>query len=227
MAMSSTRLRAALICVFGLGATACVIPPAEPVSQAVLPSEQFPIAVTTAEREFGLVAHREGLSPRQREEVGRLLADWRRQGSGPVVIKIPLRASQDTLLAADRLDEFLRGNGLAAGQISRVGYDATGAAEAQLRIGFLAHAAQIPTCGLDHGSYTATGANRVNPNFGCAVSANVAAMAANPADLSGSRPEDPTDAGRRQVVLDKYRKGETTSSAKDEQADGAISDLAQ
>jgi pilus assembly protein CpaD len=31
------------------------------------------------------------------------------------------------------------------------------------------------------------------------------------------------DAGRRQTVIDKYRKGELTASAKDEQAQGVVS----
>ena len=56
-----------------------------------------------------------------------------------------------------------------------------------------------------------------------ATNANIAAMVANPADLVTPRPEAPFDAGRRQVVIDKYRAGQATASVRDAQADGAIS----
>jgi pilus assembly protein CpaD len=55
------------------------------------------------------------------------------------------------------------------------------------------------------------------------VTANIAAQVANPEDLLGPRPETPIDSGRRATVLDKYRKGEVTASAKDEQSNGIIS----
>jgi pilus assembly protein CpaD len=55
------------------------------------------------------------------------------------------------------------------------------------------------------------------------VTANLAAQVANPEDLLGPRDETPIDSGRRATVLDKYRKGEVTSSAKDEQSNGVVS----
>ena len=69
--------------------------------------------------------------------------------------------------------------------------------------------------------------NTVQPNFGCAVTANVAAQIADPSDLLGPRPTDPSDAGRRAVVLDKYRKGQRTGAATDNRADGAVSNAVQ
>jgi pilus assembly protein CpaD len=55
------------------------------------------------------------------------------------------------------------------------------------------------------------------------VTANIAAQVANPEDLLGPRAETPIDSGRRATVLDKYRKGELTSSAKDDQSSGVVS----
>ena len=52
---------------------------------------------------------------------------------------------------------------------------------------------------------------------------NVAVQVANPGDLRGPSATTPADAQRRGVVLDKYRKGETTASARDEQAAGDVS----
>ena len=55
----------------------------------------------------------------------------------------------------------------------------------------------------------------------------MAAQVANPADLV--RPADlaPADAQRRVYALDKYRKGEVTSSAADDQAKGVVSSVAK
>jgi pilus assembly protein CpaD len=52
-------------------------------------------------------------------------------------------------------------------------------------------------------------------------------MIANPADLLTPRQMDPADASRRENVLGKYRQGQMTSSAKDPQANGAVSDAVQ
>jgi pilus assembly protein CpaD len=48
-------------------------------------------------------------------------------------------------------------------------------------------------------------------NFGCASQANLAAMVDNPSDLITPRASDPSDQGRRAVVIEKYRKGEVTA----------------
>ena len=69
----------------------------------------------------------------------------------------------------------------------------------------------------------ATGQNRAYAHFGCADAANLAAMVADPHDLTRPKTETPYDATRRETVLGKYRKGELTSSQKDDQATGAIS----
>ena len=55
-------------------------------------------------------------------------------------------------------------------------------------------------------------ANKPYYNLGCAQQRNLAAMVANPSDLVQPRAETPVYAGRRTVVLDKYRKGESTAT---------------
>ncbi len=83
--------------------------------------------------------------------------------------------------------------------------------------------AQGPNCSSGWGDLTATGHNSTFGHFGCAVTANVAAQIANPRDLIAPAVMTPGDNVRRAVVLDKYRRGEVTSSAKDDQADGKTS----
>jgi pilus assembly protein CpaD len=59
------------------------------------------------------------------------------------------------------------------------------------------------------------------------VTANMAVQIANPADLAHPRASTPIDMQRREVMLDKYRKGQVTSSDKDDQAKGVISNVAR
>ena len=83
--------------------------------------------------------------------------------------------------------------------------------------------AQGPNCSGGWGDLTATGHNSTFGHFGCAVTANVAAQIANPRDLIAPAVMTPSDNMRRATILDKYRKGDVTSSTKDDQADGKTS----
>jgi pilus assembly protein CpaD len=93
-------------------------------------------------------------------------------------------------------------------------------------VGFTRYEAHGPQCGHWE-SFTKDYENRPSNNFGCAVTANFAAMIANPADLATPRPMTPADANRRETILEKYRKGEQTSTSKDAQANGAVSSVLQ
>ena len=100
------------------------------------------------------------------------------------------------------------------------GDETTGAAVA---VAFNSYAADGPRCGREWTSFTHSSDNVANSNFGCATTANLAAMIANPADLAAPRAEDPADAGRREQVISKYRAGQVTSTSSDSQANGHVS----
>ena len=68
-------------------------------------------------------------------------------------------------------------------------------------------------------------ANREYWNFGCATQRNLAAMVANPADLVQPRGSTPAYQGRRTVVLDKYRKGDSTATNYPNENKGKISSV--
>ena len=67
--------------------------------------------------------------------------------------------------------------------------------------------------------------NQSSGGFGCAITANMDAQVASPADRVRPADMGPADSQRRLFALDKYRKGEITSSAADEQAKGAVSSV--
>src|SRR5690606_37618976 len=134
-----------------------------------------------------------------------LAGDWRDGGRGPIRIQVP--DSEAGRRAAEAARLALIANGAPDGQIL-LAPPAAGAADAPVRIALVKRAVTLPDCAAQWDNLTKTGENAPHSNFGCAVSANIAAQLADPNDLMAARPMDPADAGRRQVVLDKYRKGE-------------------
>jgi pilus assembly protein CpaD len=84
-----------------------------------------------------------------------------------------------------------------------------------------------PECGHWQQNTANTYANRPFPNFGCASQQNLAAMVANPRDLVEPRGMTPADAGRRDVVLGAWRKGEKTQSERSKDDTGQVSEQKQ
>lgn len=108
-----------------------------------------------------------------------------------------------------------------------VSYDAGGDSAAPVVVSYVRYQARGPQCGGAWGDLAKDYKNEGYAEFGCSVTANIAAQIAEPADLLHPRDVDPPDAQRRETVLDNYRRGTTTSSAKDAQANGAVSQTGQ
>lgn len=87
--------------------------------------------------------------------------------------------------------------------------------------------ARVPTCGDWSVNLAKTYGNKAMPNLGCAQQSNLAAMVADPRDLKGPRKLTPSDFERRSVVIDKYRKGEVTSSARSDEESGKVSEVGE
>ena len=189
------------------------------------PTAQYPLKAVAHPDEIRLAVHSGGLSPVQGEAVTQLANRWLDAGSGTVTIQVPTKgadlraATQDSLAARSLLVSM----GVPPERIQRVGYDPESDAAAPLVVGYAAYEAVIPACGQTWENVSNNTSNKTMKNFGCAVQANIATQIANPADIVMPRATGPSDATRRGVVLDKYRHGDVTSSAKDGQASGAVS----
>jgi pilus assembly protein CpaD len=229
--MSSNRraatTRILLVASIAALAAACASAPNPPPGEraGLTPTEQFSIAVASHPDQILLAPHAEGLSAAQMAALSALVERWRETGGGPIQVQAPSHGGGEAYRAASLVQAELGAMGVGEDRISLVGYDGGDKPGAPIVVGFDHFEAKAPVCGRNWDSFTSSMMNGPNNNFGCAVTANTAAMVANPADLAQAQPLTPGDAERREVVLGKYRQGQATSTAKDDQANGAISSV--
>lgn len=223
-------IRQLLVVGLALGAAGCASTApsgAGPDLGALTPTQQYSIAVTHAPEQILLAPHANGLSANQVAAVDGLVGRWRDAGSDSLVIRSPANGGPEAYRTAAAIQARLEALGVDAAQVSMVGYDPGAGGRAPIMLSFERYHAQGPQCGRNWTDFTHTINNDVNSNFGCAVTANLAAMVANPEDLAHPQAETAPDADRRETVLNKYRQGTTTSTAKDDQANGAVSTAVQ
>ncbi len=181
------------------------------------------VQVTPQPDEIRLAAHPTGLSGNQARALAEFHARWMQAEGGLITIAAP---NQGGYRVGNETRAWLLSQGAPAEKVLLVGYDAADAAEAPVVVGFKRYSVATPNCGSWE-NVVRTFNNSPIGNLGCAVTSNMAAQLANPEDLITPRTLDPADPARRTVVLDKYRRGEVTSSAKDAQASGAVSQAIQ
>jgi len=195
--------------------------------EAVTPTEQFAIEVQSEPVTLQLAPHQGGASRRQADALAAFAEKWTDEGGGEVVIQTPVRdgdPAADYRTASDARD-ILLSRGIPAGKLRMASYTAPEGSFPAILVTYPRYKAQGPACGRAWDNLTANHDNRPYNNFGCSVTANVAAQIDNPADLLSPRDLDPPDAVRRQNELDIYRVGAVTSTTKDQQASGAISSV--
>ena len=224
--MSSNRLitRALLALCLAGSLTACATDGVDKKDPPPLtPTEKFAIKVTPHDDQIMLAPHAGGLSPAQLAALSDLAERWRDQGEAMIRIQSPKRGGEDAYRSVAAIQDALYAAGVTADKVDVVDYDPGARPGAPVIVGFLRYDATGPECGRKWTNFAKSMNNDVNGNFGCATTANVAAMIADPGDLLAPRQTTPGDAARRATVVAKYRDGEITASAKDSQASGVIS----
>lgn len=218
-------IRTACLAGLGLLAAACASPATQAERDLRNPLERFPL--TTAERQDDslLAVHPGGLSPAQRGAVAALAARWRQAPAATIVLRVPRGGPQegDAMTMAQQAHAMLLEQGVDPAAIRHESYNSPADSAAPLVATFASLQAVVPECGRSWDNLTGTQSNGNHSNFGCAVTANMAAQIDNPADIVAPRPLDPPDAGRRSVVFDKYRQGLRTGAEIDDQASGVVS----
>ena len=189
------------------------------------PDDLYQLQAQDQSDQIMLAVHAEGLSPAQKDALAALAGRWREGGARAVQINAPhglvdpLSAYKSAQAARDQLIAL----GVPADAISQQSYEAAGDPKAPLLIEFTRFEAVVAPCGRSWENLTATEANVVQSNFGCAVTANMAAQIADPADIAAPRATASADASRRVTVIQGYRKGEITAGATDSKSSGTVS----
>jgi pilus assembly protein CpaD len=173
------------------------------------------------------------LLPAQRATVLAFARGWSREATGGVVIEVPSGASnaRTAQTAVRNVRSILVAAGVPARDIHMKTYRADNPGQyAAVRLHYPRVAADAGPCGLwphDIGpsSYKDFVNNKPYWNLGCAVQRNLAAMVDNPEDLVQPRGETPASTPQRSVMMEKYRKGESTASTSAGDGKGKISDI--
>ncbi len=166
-----------------------------------------------------------GLTWAQIDLIAVLATEYKARGHGPLVISYPQNAG-NAAAAVDAMAEArtrLYDHGLDWRQIAGGSYEARGRTDAPVVFSFTRYQAVAPDCPGGFGDMTNVRGDDSWANFGCATASNLAAMIADPRDLSAPRGFDAPDAARRQTVLDRYRRGEPTQSSSTGADSGTVS----
>ncbi|MDB5460312.1 MAG: pilus assembly protein CpaD [Caulobacteraceae bacterium] len=216
---AAATLSAAALCL-----AACASDPASPAHTARNSVELYPLHTELMPDEVALAVHAQGLSPAQVQALTGFAARWRQEGQAAVSVQAPHGAADPALAARAQAQarDLLASLGVPAAAIRLGAYEAADP-KAPLLLSMSRRQAAVAACGRAWDDLTSTEDNVVQSNFGCAVSANMAAQIAYPADIAHPRGEDAPDADRRTTVMSLYAAGKTTAAADDSAKSGYVS----
>lgn len=206
----------------GLFLTGCATPPRSGLG--------LPEATAEAElyrSEMMIDPRDNGLTWAQQAQLGAIADEYKARGHGPLVISYPQGAAneQAAMQAIANARSVLFEAGLSWQQIAGGAYHANAQQNGALIFSFTRYRAIAPDCPQGWSDLTPEPGNSRQPRLGCAMANNLAAMVADPRDLIAPRTMDTGDTGRRQTVIDLYRQGESTASARSDSESGTVSEV--
>lgn len=157
-----------------------------------------------------------GLSPGQRAEIVDFVGSYRAHGAGSsrLVVGVPIGGPNETAAtyAADEIRDLLGASGFPEHSIMIEPYQVTHDGVPPIRISYLRFSAEGPQCGNWPTNLAYEPNNLPYHDFGCPTQHNLAAQIANPGDLVAPRAMSRRASERRDVVNDRYGKGEVTGA---------------
>lgn len=178
------------------------------------PTSRFALQVEPGLDRVAFAVHETGLSQNQTLALSDMVNRFAQEGAPMLTIEAPSGEDPVSSDVAWRIKGALEAQGVPPYQVRVVTYVAPDP-RAPVLVGFDTVRAAVPTCGTNWTNLGRTGANAGYANFGCAVSANLAAQIADPRDIVSPRAMQPGSAARRSVVFDKYRLGEPTGAVRE------------
>lgn len=176
--------------------------------------------------EIALPAETSELSDTDRNRIRSFVRAYTLTGHGSLVLSLP-QTSNNAQLAVTAIAEaraIAWESGVEYDEISGEVHGAADGAPQPMILAYQAYDAVAPECASKASiDFSDIASNNTLPTLGCSVRSNLAAMIADPADLLGSRELGPADNARRDVILDKFRLGESTASVRSDDESGAVS----
>jgi len=185
------------------------------------PSHRHPIIVHQKPTTLAVRVARgaEGLNPNQRAQVVGFLERYRGVGmaNSRLVIAVPSGAPNEiaAMSAVTDIRHLARDLGFDESVIAVEAYHMEGDHAPPVKVSYTHFVAEAPHCGQWPTNLAEDPRNVPYPNFGCATQRNLAVMIANPADLLGPRGMTPRSAERNDQVWERFVKGESTITKKD------------
>jgi pilus assembly protein CpaD len=183
------------------------------------PAQRHPILVSEEPISLPIRVTRgsSGLSPNQRARILDYYTSFRSSGAvGRIVVQAPSGSSNElaALHATHEIRALLISEGASEADISVEAYHDDGRSNPPILLTYTGYVAEAPDCGIWPTNLAREPGNLPYPNLGCATQRNLAAQIANPSDLLRPRGMTDRSSERRDVVWNKYLKGDKTSSAK-------------
>jgi pilus assembly protein CpaD len=221
---SRSLIAASLVSVLAVGLTACESFDKGQEHSAgwslLEPSQRHPILVSQSPKNMKLRVARgqHGLSSSQRADLYAFLTKYRAQdgANSKIVVSVPAGSANEVsaMHAVADMRPMMAELGFNEASVSIEPYHADGDPQPPIRVSYLRYQAEAPECGRWPDNLAQSSRNLNYHNFGCSQQRNLAVMVANPADLLGPRSMTAANGDRRDVVYEKYIKGEVSGAAR-------------
>lgn len=194
--------------------------------------KRHPVLLTRQTKSAAIVVgpYTTSISSLQRAEIDSFGQAFRSDGEGSLSIAVPSGSVNERAAVQVSRDvrTILAQSGLSAHALVVRPYRADAAVEAPpILLSYTRLTAAVPHPCAQSADIDITLYNQQWENFGCANQTNLAAIVANPNDLSRPRPLDNASAGRRAVVLEKYRTGQDPKTVYSNPNSGTVSNIGQ
>lgn len=176
------------------------------------------VEIATSEDPAGILAGRA-----RAERFGSLFL---KLGDGPIIMNVPAGSTDERVVRrqSEEIRSILYAQGVSLSAIATRPYAANGTTNAPITLSFRRYTAiPYPCAPLNEIDLSDAFHNQSNPAHGCTVNWNIAAMVANPRDLVLARELGPSDADRRQIVIEKYESGTPTQTERGAGENGTVS----
>jgi len=193
------------------------------------PTARHPILVGSAPVSLDLAVSRgsHGLNQNQIYDLRHYLRQYKEKNEGTLLVGAPSGGANEIAVmhAMGQIRREFTRAGISRGDIQFDAYRGGGAGSAPIKVSYSSFAAHGPECGDWSDNVARDPKNIPYRNFGCATQSNLAAMVSNPSDLIEARGMTPRDSQRRDVIMEKYVRGDTTIATKGKEEKTKVSDV--